>query len=246
MDNKLEVCSVYLDIFKAFDKVWHEGLLFKLKQNEIEGNLLVLLKNYLSNRKQRVVLNGAESEWGEIEAGVPQGSVLGPLLFLMYINDRENGIKSQINFFADSTSLFSIVRDADLSADDLNRDLNIISEWAFNWKMSYNPDLSKQAVEVIFSHKSGKQNIPKIYFNNVEVKHKHLGLILDSKLSFVSHIKENISIGIRILKYLSRCLSVKTLDQIYKMYVRSHLDFCDVIYGIPKSHNHFDSSLTHN
>ena len=95
---------------------------------------------------------------------------------------------------------------------------------AFNWKMSFNPDLSKQAVEVIFSHKTGKQNIPKIYFNNVEVKrvpeHKHLGLILDSKLSFVSHINEKISIarkGIGILKYLSRYLSVKTLDQIYKI-----------------------------
>ena len=78
--------------------LWQEGLLFKLKQNGIEGNLLVLLKNYLSNRKQRVVINAAESEWGEIESGVPQGSVLGPLLFLIYINDLENGIKSQLIF----------------------------------------------------------------------------------------------------------------------------------------------------
>ena len=196
LDNKLEIRSVYLDISKAFDKVWHEGLLFKLKQNGIEGNLLVLLKNYLNNRKQRVVINGAELEWGEIEACVPQGSVLGPLLFLIYINDPENGMKSQIKFFADDTSLFSIVHDADLTADDLNHGLNIISEWAFNLKMGFNPDLSKQAVEIIFSHKTGKQNIPKIYFNNVEVKrvpeHKHLGLIFDSKLSLVSHINEKI------------------------------------------------------
>ena len=175
LDNKLEVRSVYLDISEAFDKVLHEGLLFKLKQNGIEGNLLVLLKNYLSNRKQRVVINGAASEWGETEAGVPQGYVLGPLLFLIYINDLENGTKSQIKFFADDTSLFSIVHDADLTADDLNHDLNNISEWAFTWKMCFNPDPSK--LEVIFSHKTGKQNIPKIYFNNVEVKrvpeHKH-------------------------------------------------------------------------
>ena len=79
-----------------------------------------------------MVINGAESEWGEIEAGVPQGSVLGPLLFLIYINDIENGIKSQIKCFADDTSLFSIVHDAYVIADDLNHDLNIISEWAFN------------------------------------------------------------------------------------------------------------------
>ena len=83
--NCLEVRTVYLDMSKAFDKVWHEGLLFKLQQNGIEGKLLNLIKNYLSDRKQRVVLNGKESDWGEIKSGVPQGSVLGPLLFLIYI-----------------------------------------------------------------------------------------------------------------------------------------------------------------
>ena len=98
-DIKLEVRSVYLDMSKAFDKVWHEGLIFKLKQNGIDGKLLVLFESYLCNRKQRVVINGSESEWGIIDAGVPQGSVLGPLLFLIYINDLEDGMRSQIKFF---------------------------------------------------------------------------------------------------------------------------------------------------
>ena len=89
-----KIYSVYLDMSKAFDKVWHEGLSFKLEQNGVKGKLLVLLKNYLSNRKQRVVINGTESNWGVIKAGVPQGSVLGPLLFLIYINDLEDGLKS--------------------------------------------------------------------------------------------------------------------------------------------------------
>ena len=114
--NCLEVRSVYLDMSKAFDKVWHEGLIFKLKQNGIEGKLLSLFHNYLKNRKQRVVINSSESSWGDIKAGVPQGSVLGPLLFLVYINDLEDGIKSSVIFFADDTSLFSIVRDPLISA----------------------------------------------------------------------------------------------------------------------------------
>ena len=89
---------------KAFDKVWHEGLIFKLKQNGINGNPLKLLENYLSDRTQRVLINGTESSWGKIKSGVPQGSVLGPLLFLIYINDLEKGIHSSIKFFADDTS----------------------------------------------------------------------------------------------------------------------------------------------
>ena len=104
---------------KAFDKVWHEGLIFKLQQNGIEGNLLNLLSLYLKDRRQRVVLNGMESSWGEIKAGVPQGSVLGPLLFLIYINDLEEGIESSVKFFADDTSLFSIVKDPQVSAVNL-------------------------------------------------------------------------------------------------------------------------------
>ena len=139
---------------KAFDKVWHEGLIFKLKQNGIDGKLLNLFKNYLSNRKQRVVLNGIESNWGEIKAGVPQGSVLGPLLFLVYINDLEEGIKSNVKFFADDTSLFSIVQDPVVSARELQHDLNLINKWAHQWKMSFNPDPNKQTEEIIFFQNS--------------------------------------------------------------------------------------------
>ena len=130
LDINLVVRSVFLDMSKAFDKVWHEGLLFKLKQNGISGKLLTLLKNYLSNSRQRDLINGSSSQWGDIESGVPQGSVLGPLLFFICINGLEMGIKSQVKFFADDTSLFSIVHDPIISAKDLNDDLTLISQWA--------------------------------------------------------------------------------------------------------------------
>ena len=169
LDINLEVRSVFLE---AFDKVGHEGLLFKLRQNGINGKLINLLKSYLSNRKQRVLINGSESDWGEIESGVPQGSVLGPLLFLIYINDLEIGIKSHIKFFTDDTSLFSIVRDSNTSACELNHDFKLISQWAHQWKMSFNPDPTKQAVQVLFSRKTNKIAHPVIFFNDTEVKYQ--------------------------------------------------------------------------
>ena len=106
-----ETRAVFLDMSKAFDKVWHSGLLFKLKQNGIGGSLLKMLEVYLSERKQRVVLNGQESSWKPLSSGVPQGSVLGPLLFLIYINDLTQNISSTMKLFADDSSLFIKVND---------------------------------------------------------------------------------------------------------------------------------------
>ena len=133
-DEGLEVRGVFLDISKAFDKVWHEGLIFKLKQNGISGNLLQILSDFLSNRKQRVVLNGQNSSWANVHVGVPQGSILGPLLFLIYINDLADNLSSNVKLFADDTPLFSLVHDVNASARELNDDLKKIKKWAFQWK----------------------------------------------------------------------------------------------------------------
>ena len=165
-DNEsFEVRAVFLDISKAFDKVWHDGIIYKLEQNGISGSLLKLFKNYLRSRKQRVVLNGSHSDYSEIESGVPQGSVLGPLLFLIYINDLERDIKSNIKFFADDTMLFSLVKDPVISADDLNHDLETIRQWAHQWKLEFNPDPTKKATEVLFSCKKSIPNHPRLLFD---------------------------------------------------------------------------------
>ena len=101
------------------------------------------------------------SSWVDIRAGVPQGSNLGTVLFLIYVNDLPDGLKSECKLFADDTSLFSVVHDISTSASDINNDLTLISNWAFQWKMSFNPDPSKQAQEIIFSRKKNEVIPPK-------------------------------------------------------------------------------------
>ena len=101
--------GVFLDISKEFDKVWHEELLFKLKSYWVESDLSSLLECYLRDQNRRVVLNGQTSDWRKINSGVPQGSLLGPLLFLIYVNNLLEGIISICKIFADDTSLFSKV-----------------------------------------------------------------------------------------------------------------------------------------
>ena len=118
----------FLDISKAFDEVWHKFFIFILKSNGISGFLLVLIDSYLSNCKQHVVLNGKSSNWSSITAGVPHGQVLGPLFFLAYVNDLVESTSSDAKPFADDTTLFTVVYDEGTAADQLNRDLKVISD----------------------------------------------------------------------------------------------------------------------
>ena len=138
----LETRGVFLDISKAFDIVWHEGLLYKLKSYGINGPLLILIKRFLMDRFQRVVPNGQTSNWRKVLAGVSQGSILGPLFFLIFINDIPEGIQSNLKIFADDTSIFSAMKDSICASVTLNEDLTLISNWAYTWKMSFNPDPS--------------------------------------------------------------------------------------------------------
>ena len=213
-----DVRGVFLDISKAFDKVWHKGLLYKFKSDGVEGELLSLLECYFRDRKQRVVLHGQNSDWRKINFSLPQGSVLGPLLFLIYINDLPDGIMSICKIFADDTSLFSKIIDTRNSQNSLNPDLEIIKNWAYQWKMQFNPDPKKQANEVIFSRKSNRCTYPPVTFNNNIIAtcphQKHLGVVLDSKLDFSIHIEQKIrkcNTVKGLIRRLSVCLPRKAL-----------------------------------
>ena len=146
LDRQGQAVSVALDISKAFDKVWHRGLLHKLRSYGIGGDTHRLLASFLEDRRISVVLDGQRSSTKEINAGVPQGSVLGPTLFLLYINDLPDSIVSNLVVYADDTTLFnSIERSRDSTRrrqflyDVLNKDLQTISEWGSKWHVSFNP-----------------------------------------------------------------------------------------------------------
>ena len=151
---------------KAFYKIWHKGLIFKLKQNGISSNLLSTLTDFSKFKKQRVVLNDQllSCSRSNIESGVPQGSILGPLLFMIYINNLSVGLTTNFRLFADNVSLFSVVDNINLSATNLNSDLGRIKAWASQWKVTFNPDPNKQVQEVSFSRKIKKTLHPPLNF----------------------------------------------------------------------------------
>ena len=146
LDDGKEVRAIFCDISKAFDRVWHNGLIHKLRNVGIVGTLLNWFTDYLSNRKQRVVLPAAASDWTQIYAGVPQGSVLGPLLFLIYINDIVENINACIRLFADDTSLYLIVENPIEAAEKLNSDLAKVHAWASKWLVTFNPSKTESLI----------------------------------------------------------------------------------------------------
>ena len=161
-DNNLFSCIVFCDVSQAFDRVWHRCLLFKLRQISIDGKLLQWLNSYLTNRKQKVTLKSRSSIIKSILAGVPQGSVLGPLLFLVNINDIVKQLLSLTRLFADNSSLFyAAARLSDL-AGIINHDLIMLSNWAIQWLVKFNP-LKTEAV--LFTLKYFK-DFPQLLFDN--------------------------------------------------------------------------------
>ena len=195
-----------------------------------------VITDFLYQRKQRVVLNGQHSSWTNVEAGVPQGSIIDPLFFLIYINDLTDGLTSNLKLIGDGASLFSIVQNISSTANNLNSDLIKINDWAFQWKMRFNPDPKKQAQEVIFSRKISKIDHPPLYFNENLLKsstQKHLGMILDTKLDFSLHLKNvqnKVNKTIGLLRKLQDTLPRTSLITIFKSFIRPHLDYGDIIY----------------
>ena len=234
LDDGKEVRAIFCDISKAFDRVWHNGLIHKLRNVGIVGTLLNWFTDYLSNRKQRVVLPGAASDWTQIYAGVPQGSVLGPLLFLIYIHDIVENINACIRLFADDTSLYLIVENPIEAAEKLNSDLAKVHAWASKWLVTFNPSKTES---LIFSRKLNKPYHPPVYMSEQPItevsSHKHLGLVFQQDCTWHEHI-DNIKckawFRINIMRKLKFTLDRKSLQTIYFSFIRPLLEYANIVW----------------
>ena len=235
IDMQKEVRVIFCDITKAFDKVYHPALLYKLRKKGISGYLLDWFGSYLSDRRQRVVMQGEFSDWGRIEAGVPQGSVLGPLLFLVYVNDIVDIVSSNIRLYADDVTLYITIDDPTDSAATLNDNLNHIENWSKQWLVTFNSSKTKSMI--ISKKRQRLQHFP-IQFQGTALQdvsqQKHLGLIFSADLSWSPHINFIVSKArklIGVMRLLQYRLSRRTLELIYLTYIRPILEYGDVVWG---------------
>ena len=139
LDERFSTIIIFCDISKAFDRVWHRGFITKLRSFGITDELLTWLSDYISKRKQIIFVNNELSDPGFLKAGVPQGSVLGPLLFLIYINDITENIDNLARLFADDTSISYSGESFHFMEREINNDLNIFDQWAKSWLVDFNP-----------------------------------------------------------------------------------------------------------
>ena len=239
------VIGVYLDFSKAFDTVDHAILLSKLSHYGVRGNALQWFKSYLSDRKQYVTYNGVSSPVNNITCGVPQGSILGPLLFLLYINDLGCVSSSTTSIlFADDTNLFKTGNDLNKMQEELNFELSKISHWLKVNKLSLN--IGKTHF-MVFTNKKKRLDELNIMIDGIKIeevrKTKFLGVIIDNKLSWkdhVTHVANKVSRGLGMIIKARNYLNTKGLITLYYTFVYPYLTYCNHIWG-----NIYQSNLKH-
>ena len=172
--NKNESIDViYLDFMKAFDKVPHQRLLHKLKAYGIGSNIVTWMEDFLIGRKQQVCVNGQLSQSVNVTSGIPQGSVLGPLLFVLYINDMPDKIKSNIFLFADDTKIFTN-SSTDQGIQDLQQDLDKLMDWSNNWLLKFHPSKCR-----VLDINTKEGNCNDYYLDDVPLEHSQCEKILE-------------------------------------------------------------------
>ncbi len=215
-----------LDLAKVFDMVNHRKLLQKLRKKGVTGKLLQWIKNWMADRKQRVVINGEHSDWLDVTSGVPQGSVSGPLLFLVYIDYLEEGIMSTLSKFADDTKLAGLVESLEQSRV-LQSDLDRLRDWALEWDMQFNIDKCK--VMHVGAKNSGIEYMMDGKKLHVVTQDRDLGVIVENTLKPTAQCLAACNKGNWILGMMKRGLGSRGREiwlPVYRSLVRSHLEYC--------------------
>lgn len=226
---------IYLDFAKAFDTVPHQRLLSKLKSYGVSGDALGWIQDFLSNRRQKVVVNGSSSNWAPVLSGIPQGSVLGPALFVCYINDMPEVVSSMIKLFADDTKLYSKIASEE-DHQQLQTDLNNLKDWANTWQLRFNASKCK-------TMHLGRCNKKQPYSMNENgqsitlgetICEKDLGVFVDNGLKFNSHAETAVNKANKIVGMIRRSfdfLDPVTFVLLFKSLVRPHLEYGNVVWS---------------
>ena len=210
-DESRAVDILYLDFRKAFDKVPHKRLMAKVRSLDIIDEVGDWIEDWLSDRKQRIVINGTSSGWREVTSGVPQCSVLGPLLFIIYINDLDLGLVSKISKFADDTKM-GINADSDAAVKQLQEDLRKLGEWSKKWQMPFNLDKCKI---MHIGHKN-KNEIYELLGKEIESvqQEKDLGVVITNDLKSSNQCIEAVKKAQKLLGYIKRQFRTRNKETI--------------------------------
>lgn len=231
MEANHAIDAVYMDFRKAFDSVPHARLLHKLYAYGVRGKVLNWIRAFLTDRRQRVVVGASESDWLPVLSGVPQGSVLGPVLFLVYINDLPDHVKSNVKIFADDTKLYTRANDS-VTREMLQGDIDSLLEWSARWQLPFN--VEKCSVLHI-----GSTNCNHVYtLSGAPLsstgEERDLGVVMDSDLKFRQQAAIAVSKATRLLAVIRRSfanLDQTTLPRLYKAIVRPLVEYGNVSWG---------------
>ena len=231
MEEGSSVDILYLDFKKAFDAVPHKRLLEKIQAYGIRGKVLMWIESFLTERKQRVVINGESSPWLEVTSGIPQGSVLGPLCFLIYINDLAEEVKSSIKLYADDAKLYGRA-DTEEQREDIQKDIEAIENWTRKWQLPLNINKCR-ALHL------GPRNVKCNYtLNGMMVQkteaEKDLGIIIDNEMKFHIQNASTVKKANRVLGLIKRgfdFLDEGNVTLLYKIMVRPIVEYCNTAWG---------------
>ena len=237
LSHNLPVDIVFLDYAKAFDTVPHERLLAQIKALGIDNETLRWIRSFLTGRRQRVKVNGSLSDWVDVTSGVPQGSVLGPLLFSMFVCDIPEKLNCFISMFADDTKVYEVINKLDGELSDLQLDINSLQDWARVMQMRFHP--LKCKVMHLGSTNPGREYTMMTTDGNEHTlqavnEEKDLGITIDKKLSFSKHVTNQVNKANKILgaiKHTFANIDSTVFMALYKSIVRPHLEYATVVWS---------------